>query len=62
MKKFVQVALSEAEFRRIVSGQVVLFRDGEQVVEIALKDIGFEAMVVAVRDAFMNAGMKPKKI
>lgn len=52
--------LNEEDFRRLVSGRIArpeAFSEGQPVrVEIALKDIGFHRMDLAIRDAVGESG------
>jgi hypothetical protein len=49
-----RISLNEKEFRRLVRGQIVKQENDGTVVEIALQDIGWSAVVTAVRDALLN--------
>ena len=50
-----RISLNEIEFRRLVRGQIVKQKNGDTVVEIALKDIGWSEIVTAVRDALLGS-------
>jgi hypothetical protein len=52
-----RVVLTEADFQRLVAGQIVK----QAGVEIILSDIGHVVMFLAVRDAWCAAERKPLK-
>lgn len=58
----VGVVLNEEEFRALTKGKTIYVTDGGLTVRLLLADIGFPAMVDAIKEAVQAVGVEPPEI